>query len=188
MLITKAPPAAPIVLNSAVLQLFMSATDPTKVCFLPIPGQSKLDMQLLNVTATGTVKANQPGTVQIGLFAWANVPNIAPPNGNSANWVMLGASPAEPIGGATDLVATSWMIRGQDLLFNLSSGKMQGTFLSNVADNPVAAADLTTNPNNLLANISPVVLFAIGARFTPTADDGHRPDVEMAGFTLTGES
>ena len=187
-LITKAPPAASIVINSTDLHLFMAeGINNPGVCFLPIPGSTGLQMTLLDVTATGTVKANQPGDFEAGLFVHVAEPNVAPPDGAIGGWVQIGVSPAEPIGGAADLVATSWMIQGKDLMFNLQSGKMQGTFKSNVADNPVAAADLSTNPNNIDGDLSPLMYFAVGVRFTPTADDGSTPEIEMANFILSGE-
>ena len=61
MLITKAPPAAPLTINSTDLHLFMAANG-SGVCFLDIPGSSGLDLQLLNVTATGSVKSGSRQT------------------------------------------------------------------------------------------------------------------------------
>ena len=187
MLITKAPPAAPIVINSATIHLFMDKANPKAVCYLPLAGSSGLDLQLLNVTATGTVKPNQPGTIEIGLFAYVSVPHVDPPADTVGSWVMLGANPPEPIGSADDHDTTSWMVQGKDLMFNLTNGKMQGTFQSNVADNPVFPDNLNTNPNGIRDDVSPLMLFAVGAMFTPTADDGSTPVLTLAHFTLSGE-
>ncbi len=186
MLITKAPPAAPLTINSTDLHLFMAANG-SGVCYLDIPGSSGLDLQLLNVTATGSVKPNQPGTLEVGLFAYVAVPHMPPPEDTLGDWVMLGTSAPEAIGGTSDLAETSWMIQGRDLMFNLKNGKMQGTFQYNVADAPQAPADLATNPNNIDATQSPLMYFAVAARFTPDADDGSTPELEMANFNLTGE-
>jgi hypothetical protein len=187
-LITKAQPAAPLTLQSTQWEMFRTAgVNDTGVCFLPIPAATGLDLTLLDVTATGTVEANQPGTIQIGLYAYVTQPNQAPPDGDSAHWILLGASPAEPIGAADDHAKTSWMVQGTDLMFNLANGKMQGGFQSNVADAPVFPADLNTNPNNIRSDVSPVMYFAVGAQFTPDADDGSKPELEMANFILSGQ-
>jgi hypothetical protein len=188
MLITKAPPAAPLTITSTDFHLFMAdGVNNPGVCLLDIPGSSGLDLQLLNATATGSIQANQPGTIEIALFAYVSVPHTDPPADDVGNWVMLGKSPAEPVGATTDLPTTSWMIQGRDLMFNLISGKMQGTVQSNVADNPEPAADLSTNPNGIDPNLSPLMYFAVGARFTPDDDDGATPEMTMAHFNLTGE-
>lgn len=181
MLITKAPPAQPITLNAAEMELFRDTSG--EPCLLSIPASSGLDLMLLDVVASGSVKANQPGTLQVGLFALANQPNMGTPTVNTGDWVLIGSCPAEPV----EAGPTSWMIAGQDLMYNLANGKMQGTFLSNVADAPIAAADLNTNPNDLRGDVSPVMYFAVGAMFTPDDDDGQTPVLEMANFILAGE-
>jgi hypothetical protein len=186
MLITKAPPAAPITINSPDVHLFMAANQPG-VCYLPISGSSKLDMQLLNATATGTVKGNQPGTIEVGIFVHVAQVNEDPPSDTTGLWVMIGMCPPEPIAGADDLESTSWMVQGNNLMFNLETGKMQGAFQSNVADNPVFPADLNTNPNDIDRTQDPLFYFAVGARFTPDDDDGSTPELTMVNFMLTGE-
>jgi hypothetical protein len=186
MLITKAPPAAPIVLNSDDLAIFKTTRG--ELCFLEVPASAGLEMQLLNVTATGMVKPNQPGAIEVALFAYATVPHQGAPDATLDNWVMIGTAPAEPVGGEDDLPITSWMIRGEDLMYNLASGKMQGLFYSNVADHPVTPASLNTNPNGIQGDVSPVMYFAVAAKFTPTADDGSKPELQMANFTLSDGS
>lgn len=186
MLITQAPPAAPITLNSDVLEIFKAASGPG-VCYLTIAGSSRLDMQLLAVIATGSIKPNQPGEIEIGLFAHAATPHEEPPDADTGSWVLLGASIAEPVGGADDLPIASWMVKGVDLMFNLKNGKMQGQFQSNVADNPQPTSGLSSNPNDIDKDLDPLLYFAIAARFTPTDDDGSTPEIEMDSFILAGE-
>ena len=187
-IIASAPPAAPIEINSTDIHLFMAANVVSpEVCYLALPASTGLELTLLHVTATGTVKPNQAGDLTIGLFAHVTEPNVDPPQDNAGDWVMLGQSAAEPVGGTGELGETSWMVQGLNLMFNPASGKMQGTFQSNVADNPVFPDNLNTNPNGIRDDVSPLMLFAVGAMFTPTADDGSTPVLTLAHFTLNGE-
>jgi hypothetical protein len=183
-LITKAPPAASIVINTPTIHLFQAAGG-TSPCLLAIPASSGMEMKLLNVSATGKVQPRQAGTLEVGLFAYVTKPNQGPPDNTIANYVLIGQAPPEPAGGAGDLVETSWMVQGANLMYSLISGKMQGSFQSNVADHPVASADISTNPVGIRADVSPVMYFAVGARFTPTLDDGSTPLLTMVNFNLT---
>jgi hypothetical protein len=131
-----------------------------------VPGSSKLDLTPLNVTAIGTVSPNIPGTLTLTLYG--NAKREARGDESSPNgWLALSSSVAEPIGGEGELPETMWMIRGKDLMIFPGSGKMQGTFESNVADNPQPALNLDQHPTDITEE-DPLYVFAVGASFAPT--------------------
>jgi hypothetical protein len=189
MIVTKASPASPLTLASDTFGFFEAKNNAKQPCLLEVPGSSNLDMQLLNVTATGTVKGGQPGTLKLGLYAHAVAATAdLPPDNTSAKWVLIGETPEEPISGADDHIETMWMVQGNNLMFSFVNGKMQGCFQSNVADNPEPLEDINTNLNNIKGDVNPVMYFAVGATFAPTSDDGtSKAQLTLSNFLLTGE-
>jgi hypothetical protein len=159
-IIDTAPPSATLELKDSNTAYFMMRDQqlPTTVT---LPGSSNFDLTLFNVTATGSVKPAGPGTLILTLYG------AAKPTGEDIQWLPLAASVEEPIGGAGELEETMWMIEGSDLMIFLGSGKMQGTFKTNVANNPQAPIDLEQHPGDI-ENTDPLYVFAIGASFTPT--------------------
>jgi hypothetical protein len=163
--ITTAPPAAPLSLTDTAAKLFAKRESANMPCILAVPGAANFELHLFNVNATGKVKPSGPGALTITLYARAGIPEgatTADATTDPTGWLPLASAQAESIGGAGELAETAWMIRGTDLLYNLSSGKMQGTFKSNVADDPLPEADLEEHLEGII-NQDPVIVFAIGA-------------------------
>jgi hypothetical protein len=187
-ILATAPPAAPLTLLSTNPAFFMDAALNSKdPCMLTIPASSKLELNLLNVTVTGLVKPGQEGDVSIGLYCYVNGSKTPPPTADpSQGWIVLGMTDPEDVGAVGDPVETQFMFQGSNLMFNFSSGKLQGTFQSNIASSPVAPVRLQ-NPVYGLIDISPVVWFAVAAHFTPTADTGAHAELTLASFNLTGD-
>jgi hypothetical protein len=190
-MITKAPPAAPLNLTTAA-QIVRAASPAGTPCLLTISGASSLELALLNITATGFCTPNQAGMLTLMLYGQPNIPHAVPPGtAPGTGWVLMAETPPEPVGGATDPHTTQWMIQGTRLMFFLDrgeagGGKMQGEALSNIADHPEPAANLTNALTGLLPNIDPVAVFAIGALFTPDVPPiGAAPVFQMTSFTLS---
>lgn len=163
--ITQARPAAKLSITEAGTPHLFIARDNIYPAMLSVPGSSNLEMQLLNVSVTGKVNAHQPGTLQVILFASAGVldrPQVSDPE----SWLPIGLSAQGAIGGENDLPNSSWMIRGENILYNLSNGKMQGTYRTNVADSQQPEVDFEHDLTNI-TNQDPVIVFAVGAIFTP---------------------
>jgi hypothetical protein len=184
--IDSAPPSSPLELTeSGVSQYFRMRDKPEYPTTVTLPGSSNFDLTLFNATATGTVKAAVPGTLVLTLYGTAK------PDGQGDIWLPLASTVPEPIGGPADLEETMWMIEGATLMIFGGSGKLQGTFRSNVASNPQAPIDLTQHPGNI-EDKDPLYVFAIGAAFTPSAtragakaaaDDAPLCSLTLASFT-----
>lgn len=169
--IDKAPASSPLALKDSNPALFSVRDQPKMPCTVTLPGSTNLDLSLFNVTATGVAKPSRPGTVILTLYGRANYPDATT---DPANWLPLGSALAEPIGGPADLPENMFMIQGADLLVNVGTGKMQGTFKSNVASNPQAPIDLEHHPGDI-TEVDPLYVFAIGASFTPTGEMRRNP-------------
>jgi hypothetical protein len=188
MIIEKAPPALPLTLTSAVPAFFMDAAVNSKSpCMLTLPNSAGLDLKLLNVNVTGLIQPNQPGNIQIGLYCYVNGPKVQPPPPPMpSTWLTVGLTAEEDIGGPTDHSQSQFMFQAANLMFNFSSGKLQGVYYNNIASNPEGPDDLDDDILGLMP-ISPIVWFAVGAIFTPTADTGAKAELTLATFTLTGD-
>ena len=162
-----APPSRPLELTDANPALFMMVDEEKIPSTITVPGSSSFDLSLFHVIVTGTVKADVPGRLMLTLYGRANTDGAS---GDPATWLPLASSPAEPIGGATDLPETMWMIKGEDLMIYSGSGKMQGLFKSNVASNPQGPIDLTQHPGDI-TDEDPLYIFAAGASFLPVEED-----------------
>lgn len=188
-IIDSAPFAATLELkNPGTSEYFKMRDNPEAPVTVTVPGSSKFNLTLFNVTATGSVKAAAPGTLILTLYGTAK------PSGNNPIWLPLASSEPEPIGGASDLPETMWMIEGADLMIFVDSGKMQGTFRSNVASSPKAPIDLEQHPGDI-EDTDPLYVFTIGASFTPTAgkggvraaaNEGVLCSLELANLTING--
>jgi hypothetical protein len=162
--IDNAPFAAPLELSDSNAAFFMMRDESNIPATVAIPGSSNLDLQLFNVTATGTVKPSVQGTLILTLYGIAK--NDAK-TANPADWLPLAATEPESIGGAGELTETMWMVRAEDLMIFVGSRKMQGTFKSNVASSPKPAVDLQQHPRDI-DETDPLYIFAVGASFTPS--------------------
>lgn len=189
--VDQAAAAAPLELKDSNPALFLLRDQKMVPVTVTLPGNSNISNGLFHVTATGKAKAAAPGTLILTLYGKASLNASLDPN----TWLPLSSTPAEPIGGSTDLPEALFMLQGSDLLVNVYTGKMQGTFKSNVASNPQAAADLEQHPGDI-TEADPVYVFAIGASFTPTGDIRKVPlgraadappicTLTLGGFTLT---
>jgi hypothetical protein len=193
--ITSAPPAAPLSLKDLVKPLlFMKRDDARVPCLLSVPGSSNLALKLFNVTATGTVKPASQGELVITLYGLAKVPGDLAAAADSYQWLPLAQSEPESIGGEGELPETMWMIQGFDLMIFTRSGKLQGTFKSNVAAHPQPIVDLEHHPTDIVDG-DPLYIFAVGAFFGPAVDppeaqsqaEGDPPslcDLTLASFTM----
>ena len=187
-IIDSAPASATLELKDSNTAYFQMRDQklPTTVT---LPGSSNFDLTLFNVTATGSVKPAGPGTLILTLFG------AAKPTGGNAAWLPIAQSIAEPIGGPAELGETMWMIEGSDLMIFLGSGKMQGTFKTNIASNPQPPLDLWHHSGDI-EDTDPLYVFAIGASFTPSAarsgrnagraaeEDESLCTLELAHFTI----
>ena len=175
--VDKAPPSAPLGLTDSNAAFFLKRDSKGVPSTVTLPGSSNLELTLFDVIATGTVKPAGPGTLILTLYGRANLDGATD---DPATWLPLSSAPAEPIGGTTDLPETMFMVAGIDLMAYPGSGKIQGTFKSNVASTPVAAADLAEHPGDV-TDADPLYVFAIGASFTPTGTQATRRAVPKAG-------
>jgi hypothetical protein len=161
--VDSAPFASPLELTDPSPLLFRMRDEPNIPVSITVPGSSKFDLTLFNIIATGSVKADVPGRLLLTLYGRAK------PDGGTADpatWLPLASAPPEPIGGLTDLKETMWMIKGADLMIYTGSGKMQGWFASNVANNPQAPIDLMQHPGDI-TDEDPLYIFSVGASFLP---------------------
>lgn len=158
-----APPSSTLELTDPNPCLFVMRDNSKNPTSITVPGSSKFDLSLFDIVATGSVKAEVPGRLLLTLYGRANSDGATT---NPASWLPLASAPAEPIGGDADLPETMWMIQGTDLMIYSGSGKMQGTFKSNVANNPQAPIDLTQHPGDI-TDEDPLYIFAVGASFLP---------------------
>lgn len=161
-----APYAAPLDLTDATPTLFRMRDEANAPCAVSVPGSSNLALTLFDVTAIGTVKPSVPGNLTLTLYgkAKASVDTIeTDPN----EWLPLFSCVPEPIGGTGELPETMWMIQGKDLMIFPGSGKMQGTFQSNVANNPQPPLDLEQHPGDI-EDSDPLYVFVVGASFEPS--------------------
>jgi hypothetical protein len=166
-LIDLAAPAAPLSLRTSPA-LFVLRDNAKNPCAVSLPGSSNLDLQLFNVTATGSAKPSTPGTLILTLYGMAK-PSYDPQNATDPSaWLPISSTPPEPIGGPEDPEEAMWMLQGADLMVFVASGKMQGTFKSNVASNPQLPVVLEEHPRDI-ENTDPLYIFAVGASFMPTS-------------------
>lgn len=171
MLITKAPPAAPLTIGPGMGEMvFCTANSVTpEICRATVAGSSNLDLKVFDVTATGTITPGQAGELEIVLLAAPNDPKKGTdPAHIYPQWTAIAHTPKEPVGGSTDLDSTMWMVQGINLMYYLASGKMQGTWVSNIADHPTDAVDMSNALLGLTADVDPVMMFAVSVIFTPT--------------------
>jgi hypothetical protein len=190
--VDKAPPAAVLKLMDSNPALVMMRDQEHAPCIVTVPGSSNFNLNPFDVVATGIAKPSGPGTLILTLYGRAT---LAGATDNPNDWLPLSATEAEPIGGPTDLPEAAFLIRGADLMANTGTGKIQGTFMSNVASNPQAPIDLQQHPGDITEE-DPLYVFAIGANFTPsgvtreqkTVKAGDEPPplctVTVANFTL----
>jgi hypothetical protein len=182
--IDSAPPSNPLSLKDANPAMFTMRDSATAPATVTVAGSSNLELIPLEATATGTVKAAVPGMLVMTLLG-ASKGDVSTEIGD---WLPLGSCAAEPIGGATDLPETMWMVRGRDLMIFSGSGKMQGTFDCNVAGRPAAPVDLEHHPDDITP-VDPLYVFAVAAQFTPdAAGDGTAElcSVKLHSLTIGG--
>ena len=158
-----APPAAALVLTDDTIKLFVKRDQPKQPSIVTLQGSSNLNLTVFNATATGTAKAEVPGTLTLTLYGRAQLDDAT---ADPATWLPLASTPPEPIGGETDLPEAMFMIQGFDLMVNSETGKLQGEFKSNVASHPMPPIDLEQHPGDI-TDEDPLYVFAVGASFAP---------------------
>jgi hypothetical protein len=191
MLITKAPPAAPLTIGPGMGEMFFRTANSVneEICMATIGGSSNLDLKVFDVTATGTITPGQVGELEIVLLATPNDPlKGTDPSHIYPQWTAIAHTPKEPVGGGTDLDSTMWMVQGINLMYYLASGKMQGTWICNIADHPTDPIDLSNALLGLTPNVDPVMMFAVSAIFTPTTAPivAPYPIVTLENLVITG--
>lgn len=189
--VDQARSTAPLDLKDELPAMFLG--DGEEPCTVTLPGGTNLGLSLFEVTATGVAKPSGPGMLTLTLYGRAT---LAGASQNPDTWLPLSSAPPEPIGGPTDLKEAMFMIQATDLLAYPGTGKMQGTFKSNVASNPQPAADLMHHPGDI-TEADPIYVFAVGASFSPSvgrsgtsggrvADDSPTLcSLTLASFTLS---
>lgn len=176
-IIDNAPYAEPLNLKDANVAFFTMRDKPGAPVTVAVPGSSNLALTLFNVTATGSVKPSGPGSLTLTLYGIAKA-DVSEASASPDDWLPLSSSVAEPIGGTGELPETMWMIQGTSLMIFPGSGKLQGTFQSNVASNPQPPIDLMQHPGDI-TNTDPLYIFAVGASF-----DGGECSLTLAQFNL----
>jgi hypothetical protein len=163
--VDKAPPAQALDLMDTEAAFFVMRDEPMPAT-VALPGSSNLALTLFDVTATGSVKPASPGMLTLTLYGIAKA-DVSAASVSPSDWLPLSSSVAEPIGGPNELTETMWMIQGKDLMIFPGSGKLQGTFQSNVASNPQAPIDIQQHPGDI-EDTDPLYIFAVGASFEPS--------------------
>jgi len=145
--IAQAQPAAPLSAAVATAQIFPLATNALVPAFLGVPGSGRLEQKLFEVRASGMATTAGAFTGAPSLYGALALPTnpLVP-----GNWTLLGA------GAATAFATTSgaWLLQAQ-FLFDSVSGKLQGSFTSNVNNAGVASAGPPTPPTSPSWPISP---------------------------------
>lgn len=180
--IDSAPPSAPLALVDSSPTLFTMRDKPSAPSTVTVPGSSRMALTLFDVVAIGTVKPSVPGNLVLTLYGMAKG-DVDSGAGDPGDWLPLSSSVPEPIGGTTDLPETMWMIRGKDLMIFTGSGRLQGTFDSNVANNPQGPLDLDQHPGDI-TDEDPLYVFAVGAAFFPTGGAGRAAGEPSCTLTL----
>lgn len=169
--VDSAPPSSPLELTDSEDTLFKMRDEEKVPATVTVPGSSNFALTLFDIVATGTVKPSIPGMFTLTLYGM-DKKDVAQGASEASAWLPLATSESEPIGGAGELKETMWMIRGKDLLIFPGSGKLQGTFDSNIASHPIAALDLDEHPGDI-TDTDPLYIFAVGASFSPSDEEGQ---------------
>lgn len=162
--IQRALPAAALAAALATAQIFPNLATPSQACILICPGSGRLEQKLFKVRASGNFTTGGAFTFLPSLYAAIAIPGSPLV---AANWSLIAAGTAATVTSAS----AGWMIEAK-LMFDTLSGKLQGTFDSNVANAPVAAAVITNPLTGLNGQSEPVMYFAAGVTFG-TANAGN---------------
>jgi hypothetical protein len=186
-IITKAPPAAPLELKDTLIHLFPQRDRPKIPAMLAVSGSAGHECELFNITATGKVSPKVPMNLILRLYARPSYPPEADAL-DVSEWTEIAVSQPAAIGGSEDFRTTSFMLQGSRLMFNLDNGKLQGTFVTNIADSPQADIGLTHNLQGIEANADPMIVFALGASsdVTTRGKAATTAELELVNFTMEG--
>jgi hypothetical protein len=186
--IVKAAAALPLIVNDATPEIFRAtdnAGQPTIPCILSIPGSASHDHRPFNVVVSGTVRARTPGELTLWLLGLSHDTRNPEELTDESVWSKVIISMPEPIGGDDDLPETMWLIVGTRLMYSTISGKMQGTFLTNIADSPEPEEGISTNLYNIAPGDDPAIRFAVAASFVPTGEEtGNIATLEIYQFNM----
>jgi hypothetical protein len=146
---------------------------------IAVSGAAGHECELFNITATGKVSPEASLNLTLTLYARPGYPPPETSPLDVAEWTAIAISQPAAIGTSEDFATTSFMIQGSRLMFNLDNGKLQGTFATNVADDPQADIGLTHNLQGITKNTDPVVVFALGASI-----DAGTASLELVNFVM----
>jgi hypothetical protein len=167
--IQRAQPAANLLAAVTTAQIFAllasgvsigAAAPPATACVLYVPGSKRLEQKRWVPRASGIVTTAGAFTAQVSLYG-----AVVPPTGAAsliaANWTLLGAGAAQAVGTTT----AAWLIEAE-MLFDSVSGKLQGTFNTNVNNTPVASAAIANQLTGINGATEPVLALAVGITFS----------------------
>jgi hypothetical protein len=157
--IQRARPAG--LLNAAVAtaQIFPDASSPLLAAFLSGVGSGRLEMKRFEVRASGRATTAGAFTVAPTLYIATVVPVVNPLL--PASWTVLATGAPVAVGTTT----AAWMIQGE-FLFDSVSGKLQGTFETNVANTITAKAALAATFPGVSGVTEPPFVLAVGLTFS----------------------
>ncbi len=158
--ITAAPTASPLSAPSAAAQVFAQFLNAALAAALNVPGTRRLEGRKFSVRASGVVTTSGAAvTVQPFLAAGTSV--------TAANDTVLAAPAPVTVAGTS----CPWTIEAQ-LLFDSTSGKLNGQFTSLINNSVGAPAAIATVLTGLSGNNEPVFSLVAGVTFS-TASAGN---------------
>jgi hypothetical protein len=182
--VISAAPAAQLILKDTNPALFLKINPANQPCTVAVQGSAGFEMKLFSINVTGKVEANSDLELTMCLYAAAGyLDDLSGDSIHPLNYTAIAPCAAEPIGGATDFKETSWMVRGMELMYNYSTGKLQGIFSSNVADHWIGARSLEQNLMGIKPQ-DPCIVFAIGAQVDAVPKGGPYPTLTLCSFTM----
>jgi hypothetical protein len=167
--IQKASAASPINAAVATAQIFPAVAPQGSIgaaaavaiaCMLTCPGSSRLEEKLFTVRASGNAATAGAYTVQPVIYAAV----AAPAGGTSltpGNWSAIATGPAVALATTT----APWMIEAK-LMFDSTSGKLQGWFDSCINGTFTGSAAIANPLVGLNGATEPVMVFAAGLVFS----------------------
>ena len=155
--VTQAPAAAPITAASAAQQVFATLTNALNATVLNILGTKRLEAKKFIVRASGTCTT-------VGATTTAS-PFIAV--GTSLT-VASDSIIAQPAGVTVNSTSCPWLLE-LELIFDSTSGKLNGSFKSCINNTPVAAQALSTVVTGLNSTPEPPFSLVAGFQFSAAA-------------------
>lgn len=151
--IRRASPANPVNANVTSAQVFNLISNNAVPATVAAPGKLVLEQKRFSVRAEGNVITGTTTNVTASLLAGLVIPSSPLVIGN---WTLLGASTARAVNSAS----CPWWIQA-DLIFDSTSGKLQGIFgdvINNLFDSWAALTNVLTGingTNSIVSSVAP---------------------------------